>query len=381
MAKKPRLTKAQKAAEIEAAKQRAAEVLDAMTAPVCELGTPGPPKSNVLEFPQGIPPALMAKDPKMPPVNLGTAGKNPYSSITSDDEPYLDLPTHKFSREIANSDLKPGQRKVTLIKDHILDYPELYLEVFLQGPPEDCYGFPEMFARAHCTKANSIEEADLVVFAGGPDVNPALYGAEKHNRTYFDDDRDTADIGAYLTCYELGIPMLGICRGAQFLNVMNGGALYQDVDNHNGDHNLWDHQRKIMIEKVSSVHHQMVIANATGGMEIIGTSASANNRWLDPKNNRQGTFADVEAFFYPETCCIGIQGHPEYRGYPKFTQWSLELVQELVCLNVNVKGLGEGRKYLRLTDEFRKLRKTKIDNVIKAAASKAKEPLKLKGVN
>lgn len=227
-------------------------------------------------------------------------------------------------------------RKVSIFKDHTLDYPCLCLSVFVQPDPavsNDEARFAKMFARAGCKRAPSVLEADLVVFGGGSDVDPVLYHEKPHKTTYPSKRRDENDMALYLLCLEHGIPMLGICRGAQFLHVMNGGKLFQDVDGHYGDHSMWDINRGKHIEKVSSVHHQMVMENVKGGMEIIATAAKSNTRWINDKNCSIGTNADIEAFFYKETGCIGIQGHPEYEGYNFFTRWSLDLIEELVYNN------------------------------------------------
>lgn len=262
------------------------------------------------------------------------------------------------------------KHKVTVLKDDSTAVPKLYLTVFIQGPPGDSYGFADMFSRAKCSRANTLEEADLVVFAGGDDVNPALYGEKPHSTVSWNDDRDTADINAYLFCMETGIPMLGICRGAQFLSVMNGGKLYQHVDGHNGDHWIWDLNRRHRIGKISSVHHQMVMRNLKGGMEVIAVTTKAKERWIDDKTkavigkaSEEGHGSDVEAFFYRETCCIGIQGHPEYKGYPEFTAWSLELVQELASCHPDTKMVKDpdtGKVQLRVRQDLLEERKARI---------------------
>lgn len=231
---------------------------------------------------------------------------------------------------------KEATRKITILKDTTLEYPVLCLSIFVQPDPavrDDEARFARMFARSGCRRAPSVLEADLVVFGGGSDVDPVLYGETPHPSVYSNPDRDAVDMDLYLMCLEHGIPMLGICRGAQFLHVMNGGKLFQDVDEHYGDHSMWDINRKQRIDKISSVHHQMVRENVKGGMEIIGTSAKSHDRWIDANNKQVGTHADIEAFFYRETCCVGIQGHPEYEGYHYFTKWSLELIEELVFSN------------------------------------------------
>jgi gamma-glutamyl-gamma-aminobutyrate hydrolase PuuD len=231
-------------------------------------------------------------------------------------------------------------RPVTLIKDSSLTYPTLCFKVFVQPDPavaDDEARFAKMFARAQCRRAESVHEADLIVFGGGSDVDPVLYGETRHDSTWPSPSRDKTDMDLYLMCKEHGIPMLGICRGAQFLHVMNGGKLYQDVDGHYGDHSMWDILNNKHLEKISSVHHQMVIENVRGGMEIIGTSAKSHERALNNKNYSVGSHADIEAFWYRDTCCIGIQGHPEYEGYHYFTKWTLEILEELVFANPDLE--------------------------------------------
>ena len=70
---------------------------------------------------------------------------------------------------------------------------------------------------------------------GGFDEAYKLYGEERIPEVvYVNDDRDTREMEIYLKCYELGIPMLGVCRGAQLLCAYAGGSLVQDVNGHTG---------------------------------------------------------------------------------------------------------------------------------------------------
>lgn len=242
--------------------------------------------------------------------------------------------------------LTPPKTKVTVVRDFTLNYPELYLEVFLTGPAADRAGFPEMFVRSGCNGASKIEQADVVVFTGGSDVNPALYGELPHIRSFWDERRDEEDLEIYEKCLELGIPMIGVCRGAQFLHVANGGRLYQDVDNHNGSHSMWDTRSKRLLQKVSSVHHQMCIPNTGGGMEIVATATSvAKNKWRNSTENDEFKGSEIEAFFYRDTCCFGVQGHPEYRGYSEYTKWFLDSLNDIVVCSPDVERRGG---YLRV---------------------------------
>jgi gamma-glutamyl-gamma-aminobutyrate hydrolase PuuD len=310
-------------------------------------GKPGPPNDNVVFL--GFPPSPPKKkvvdclgrvveiDYKIPEVLRAT------------------MPQKTPKHDPVDTQSEQSRRRVMICRDHALDYPELWMEVFVEPDPDvrdDEARFAQMFARSRCSRAKSVLESDLVVFGGGSDVDPALYGEERHETTLFDSSRDDRDIMLYNMCVEHGIPMMGICRGAQFLHVMNGGKLYQDVNNHIGNHKIWDLKRKEWIDKVSSVHHQMCVPNKEGGMEILATNGQATQRWLNPKHSVVGTRADVEAFFYRDTCCIGVQGHPEYSGYNYFTKWCLELVNELVLCSPDIEWRdGQRRVKLELLEE------------------------------
>lgn len=247
---------------------------------------------------------------------------------------------------------KDKARRVSIFKDHALDYPALCLKIFVQpdpAVPDDEARFAKMFARAACRRAASLGEADLVVFAGGSDVDPVLYNEKPHPYTHFSTERDQTDMDLYLFCIEHGIPMFGVCRGAQFLHVMNGGKLWQHVDNHYGPHGMFDIVSYECVEKVSSVHHQMVRENVRGGMEIIATASKSKERFANPTDKDIGNNADIEAFYYRETGCLGVQGHPEYEGYNYFTIWCLKMIDTYICLNPDFDWNEDG--FLRMTKE------------------------------
>ena len=226
-------------------------------------------------------------------------------------------------------------RKVSFLEDTKIRYPDLWLGIYLFGPSSEAAPFPEHLARAACFKADTPDEADIVLFLGGSDINPILYGKKPHLSTRFNEVRDRDDMLMYSYCLERGIPMYGICRGAQFLWVMNGGELYQDVDGHHGDHAMWDRINNRMIPRVSSVHHQQ--CKETPGMnepEILGTvHGKARKRWSDNQVYREDPIPEIEAYFIRETCCLGIQGHPEYRNYHEFAEWSFKRIEHHITHN------------------------------------------------
>ena len=84
---------------------------------------------------------------------------------------------------------------------------------------------------------------DGVVFSGGADVDPSWYGHEPHELTVaVPPVHDTFEITLARRALELGMPVLGLCRGAQVLAVADGGTLTQDVAKlHEGaSRHAWD---------------------------------------------------------------------------------------------------------------------------------------------
>ncbi len=75
-----------------------------------------------------------------------------------------------------------------------------------------------------------LDSIDGLILSGGADVDPALYGRPAHERTSEPRvDRDGWEIALIRRAVERGIPFLGICRGAQLLNVALGGTLHQHL--------------------------------------------------------------------------------------------------------------------------------------------------------
>lgn len=218
-------------------------------------------------------------------------------------------------------------------------YPQLKLKVLIIG---NCFlsGAVEMFAKAGCTRAKDMADADLVVFLGGEDVDPSLYGEKKMSGTYINKARDEAEMDVFANALELEKPMFGICRGMQFLHVMNGGKLYQDVTNHGMTHAIRDCNTGRII-RASSMHHQMCIVDDsmfplayawTGSMEGVADEVSAwSGVYATPsKTITDPNHLDLEAGVYPAINAIAVQGHPEIGGYPDFTAWCLEQIDEFV---------------------------------------------------
>ncbi len=75
-----------------------------------------------------------------------------------------------------------------------------------------------------------VDRIDGLVLAGGPDVDPAQYGAPQDPATVTaDSDRDASEMALLRCADERQLPVLAICRGMQLLNVVRGGTLHQHL--------------------------------------------------------------------------------------------------------------------------------------------------------
>jgi putative glutamine amidotransferase len=84
---------------------------------------------------------------------------------------------------------------------------------------------------------------DGLILAGGRDVDPATYGAERHPDTDVSrTERDEFEIALARRAMERDVPLLGICRGMQLMNVARGGTLVQNLPEHVGHE---DHRRSL----------------------------------------------------------------------------------------------------------------------------------------
>lgn len=170
-----------------------------------------------------------------------------------------------------------------------------------------------MFKRYGWTIADRLRGASLVQFTGGSDVTPKMYGERPHPLTHCQPQRDAFEAAIFQIALLKGLPMAGICRGGQFLNVMCGGSMWQDVDKHGISylHPALDTLTDATV-MVSSTHHQMMKPSLEA--EILLTAH------LSTRKERMGVSGilvqysddeDVEACFYKSQKALCFQPHPE----------------------------------------------------------------------
>lgn len=201
--------------------------------------------------------------------------------------------------------------------------------VLIEGSYGGCE-YAIMFKAFGIDTTDNIAKADLVCFTGGSDVTPSMYKQAKHPTTYNNVERDKHCMDLFNQCVERDIPMVGICRGSQFLCVANKGTLWQDIDGHLGDH--WALTIGGDVIRVTSTHHQEM--NPVHG-KILMTAQSGSTRSYMNADGVQATVGKttptVEAVYWEHTRSLGVQGHPEFRSAGgEFRKWFMEQVGALM---------------------------------------------------
>ena len=177
---------------------------------------------------------------------------------------------------------------------------------------------------------------DGIVFSGGADLDPALYArSPEHGLGLVDPVRDAFELALYRAARARDLPVLGICRGIQLVNVAEGGTLHQHLPAVEGT--IQHEQRNIDYPPIHAVRLEPgSIAASAAGDELI-TVNSAHHQGihdLAPGLRATGTADDglievVEALDAP--WLLAVQWHPEmnYAGHPA-QRWPFRAFAEAV---------------------------------------------------
>ncbi len=160
---------------------------------------------------------------------------------------------------------------------------------------------------------------DGIVFSGGEDVSPAWYGESVWNETvHIDTLRDHSDSLLTRAALASGKPILAICRGAQLVNVMLGGSLYQDLPTQLGS----------SVTHGGGASHEITLEAGSVLQDIFGTGSIQVNSFhhqavkdLAPGLTVTARAADgvVEAYEAPRIWAV--QFHPEKMLQAGETRW------------------------------------------------------------
>jgi putative glutamine amidotransferase len=161
-----------------------------------------------------------------------------------------------------------------------------------------------------------LDRVDGLVLAGGRDLDPGAYGAAAHPQTSPPDPlRDAFELALTTRALARDLPVLGICRGMQVLNVARGGTLHQhlpDLVGHEehrlvqgtfGDHDVRLEDGSLAARAAggplvaTKSHHHQGVDRVGDGLRVTG--------WSAPDGSIEAIEADGERF------ALGVQWHPE----------------------------------------------------------------------
>ena len=161
-----------------------------------------------------------------------------------------------------------------------------------------------------------------VVLTGGGDVDPVLYGEDRHESVEdAEPGRDEFEIDLARRAMATDLPLLAICRGAQVLNVAVGGTLIQDIPS-----SVDSVLKHAISTPRDALAHEVSITPGSRLHEALGSSVAASGDCRVNSRHHQSvgrlgtglvataTASDgvVEAIEQPEArFCLGIQWHPE----------------------------------------------------------------------
>lgn len=179
--------------------------------------------------------------------------------------------------------------------------------------------FHSVFKEGLSLASTPVAMCDAIVLWGGTDINPGLYYSAPHPFNGFQpgSERDRAERVWAEQAIELGIPLIGVCRGAQFLCAMAGGKLIQHCTGHGREHAVTvieDGKEKVY--QTSSSHHQMLYPFDLPADEyqILGYSTNPLSRCYDGETEHEQLVPVVEpeVVLFPKIRALAIQGHPEW---------------------------------------------------------------------
>jgi putative glutamine amidotransferase len=160
----------------------------------------------------------------------------------------------------------------------------------------------------------TLDALDGIVFSGGADVDPSLYGADPHPETDTPQaHRDLGELALLRAALERDLPMLAVCRGFQLLNVARGGDLVQHLPEELGH----DEHKRVPGE---FAEHPVEVREGTRLASVIGARSDVSSHHhqgigrvgdglVETAWAEDGTVEGVED--PSRRFAVGVQWHPE----------------------------------------------------------------------
>ncbi|MEL6453036.1 MAG: gamma-glutamyl-gamma-aminobutyrate hydrolase family protein [Pseudomonadota bacterium] len=163
--------------------------------------------------------------------------------------------------------------------------------------------------------AVDIDAVDGVIIGGGDDISPELYGGEMVVTARLDPARDALERAVLRDAFARDLPVLGICRGAQMLNIVAGGSLDQDAYGTHQTRNV----KTILPRKTVRIADGTRLGGlaGTGDMRVNALHSQAVDRvgigLRVAARDSTGMIQAVERVRAP--FALGVQWHPEHLFY------------------------------------------------------------------
>lgn len=190
-------------------------------------------------------------------------------------------------------------------------------------------GFTSLFkSGVDLSLMSKFQNVDAIILWGGADIGTSLYKEAPYN--HFQNEhyshRDLVEWHAMKLAYEKGIPIIGVCRGAQIMCAFAGGKLAQHINGHqSGTHGIVTYDDK-QFNDVPSCHHQMMYPYEIEHQVLATVPTNLSQNYYGLKEDERQKFTidktlEPEVVYFPDIKGFGIQSHPEWADGTPFVKW------------------------------------------------------------
>lgn len=193
-------------------------------------------------------------------------------------------------------------------------------------------------------KPHTSKKIHAVIIGGGDDIEPIIYGDESNPKYTYDPARDKLEMAVAQKAISANTPILGICRGAQLLNIIAGGSLISNINDlrkHTPKKGKITPCKTINIKKpsllsrclgsnctaVNQLHNQAVKNIGTnlkvtakdndGFIQAIEKANTQTHNQDHDKNKKEKEKENSHLAPASKSFLLGVQWHPEYLFYKK----------------------------------------------------------------
>ena len=176
---------------------------------------------------------------------------------------------------------------------------------------------------------NFIKSAGIekIILSGGSGINPMLYGSKKIKGFKYASDRDSTEYKLMKYAIKTKMPVLGICRGSQLINVFFGGKIIQDLK----------HSRPDLIEHVKTAHEVILDGDENDAItkrKSILVNSYHNDGFTKNELGRnlkifaESTDGIVEGYYHKILPIVGIMWHPERKN--RASKFNYKLINSFI---------------------------------------------------